>query len=138
MFDTITMSKATITRLFAGSAILVATGALIGTAAVIAARLNGAVTLGGDPFISIDPGQVAGAIVWLVVASIVAAIGTLGAIVSWAGALLNTYRLEDKTWFVSILGLGLVSLGWVAMFAYVLRGPDSTTARGQVARFAAS
>jgi hypothetical protein len=47
-------------------------------------------------------------------------------IASWVGALLNTSRLDDKTWFVVLLVLGLVSAGWVAMIAYVLAGPDGT------------
>ena len=128
MFDSIQVAKSTITRLFAVSAVLVAAGAVIGTVAVIAALANGAVRIGGDPFISLDPGQVAGAVAWLVVASIVAAIGSIGAMAAWAGALLNTSRLEDKTWFTAILGLGLVSFGWIAMFVYVLKGPDSTKA----------
>jgi hypothetical protein len=42
--------------------------------------------------------------------------------------LLNTSRLEDKAWFAALLVLGLISLGWVAMIAYVLRGPDSAVA----------
>ena len=126
MFDNVQVSKSAITRLFAVSAALVAAGAVIGAAAVIAALANGAVRIGGEPFISLDPGEIAGAVVWLVVASILAGIGTLGAITSWAFALLNTSRLEDKAWFTTILGLGLVSLGWIAMFVYVLKGPDST------------
>lgn len=126
MFENVQVAKSTITRLFAVSAVLVAAGAVIGTAAVIIALVNGAVRLGGDPFIQLDPGQIAGAVAWLVVASIIAAIGSIGAIASWAGALLNTSRLEDKTWFTAILGLGLVSFGWIAMVVYVLKGPDST------------
>jgi hypothetical protein len=50
----------------------------------------------------------------------------VAAIAAWVGALFNTARLEDKTWFAALLVLGLVSLGWVAMTAYVLAGPDST------------
>jgi hypothetical protein len=61
------------------------------------------VTLNGGPF--------AWAIAALLVASLVLAAGTLAAIASWVGALLNTSRLDDKTWFVVLLVLGLVSLG---------------------------
>ena len=52
---------------------------------------------------------------------------------TWGGALLNTSHLEDKSWFIALLGLGLVSLGWVAMIAYILKGPDSA-ARGDDTR----
>ena len=51
----------------------------------------------------------------------------MAAIAAWVGALLNTSSLEDKTWFATLLVLGLVSLGWVAVIAYVLTGPDGTT-----------
>jgi hypothetical protein len=65
-------------------------------------------------------------LVWLVIASLVIAAGAIAALVSWVGALLNTVQLDDKTWFVLLLVLGLFSFGWVAMIAYVFWGPDST------------
>ena len=37
---------------------------------------------------------------------------------------INTAELEDKTWFVVLLVLGLFSFGFVAMLAYVIAGPD--------------
>ena len=55
--------------------------------------------------------------------------GLIGGLVSWIGALLNTSRLEDKTWFIVLLVLGLVSFGLVAMIAYVIAGPDGTEQR---------
>ena len=70
---------------------------------------------------------------WRVVVLQVGLIGILAMIgggfaqlVSWVGAVLNTARLEDKTWFVVLLLLGLVSFGFVAMIAYVIAGPDGT------------
>ena len=50
--------------------------------------------------------------------------GFIGGLVSWIGALLNTAELQDKTWFVLLLLLGLFSFGLVAMIAYVIAGPD--------------
>lgn len=128
MFERMQMSKSTITRLFGVAVILVVAGAVTGTAAVIAAVANGAITIGGPQLVSFDAGAVAGAIVGLIVASVLGGIGSLAAIAAWAGALLNTYRLDDKTWFYALLGSGLVSLGWIALVAYVFRGPDSTSA----------
>ena len=51
-----------------------AAGAVVGTVAVVAALLNGAVSIGGTPFISLDPGQIAGAVAWLVGAAALAAL----------------------------------------------------------------
>jgi hypothetical protein len=127
-FGSFVMSKRAITRLFKVAIAFVVAGAVSGTAVVIVALANGAVAFGGSTFVTVNPGPFAGAVVGLIVASLLTAAGSIAAVISWAGALLNTYRLEDKTWFASLLVSGLVSLGWIAMFAYVLRGPDSTTA----------
>ena len=51
--------------------------------------------------------------------------GIIAGIVAWIGALLNTVQLPDKTWFVLLLVLGLLSFGFFAMVAYVIAGPDS-------------
>ncbi len=128
MFEKFEMSKRAITRLFKVAVAFVVAGSVSGTAVVIVALANGAVGFGGSQFISIDPGPFAGAVVGLIVASLLTAVGTIAAVASWTAALLNTSRLDDKTWFVTVLVLGLVSLGWVAMIAYVLKGPDGTTA----------
>ena len=52
--------------------------------------------------------------------------GLIGGVVSWIGALSNTWRLEGKAWFVGLLLLGIFNLGFFAMFAYVIAGPDGT------------
>ena len=127
MFENFEMSKTTITRLFGIAVALVVAGVVIGIVAVIAAIANGAVAFGGPQFVTIDVEPLAWTIAMLVAASLSGAVGAIAAIAAWAGALLNTYRLEDKTWFYALLASGLVSLGWVAMFAYVFAGPDSTT-----------
>ena len=48
--------------------------------------------------------------------------GLIGGLVSWIGALLNTWQLASKTWFVALLLLGIFSLGFFAMVAYVMAG----------------
>ena len=124
------MSKTAISRLFEVAIAFVVAGSVSGTAVVIWALVNGAVAIGGAQVVTIDSGPFVAAIVGLVIASLLTSIGTVAAVASWVGALANTARLEDKTWFAALLVLGLVSLGWVAMIAYVLRGPDSSTAQG--------
>ncbi|HEU4919235.1 MAG TPA: hypothetical protein VFT20_05800 [Candidatus Limnocylindrales bacterium] len=128
MLDTFELSKPAVTRLFGVAVALVVAGAVIGIVAVIGGLANGAVALGGPQVVTINAGPVAWTIAGLVAASSCGAAGTITAIAAWAGALLNTYRLEDKTWFLALLVTGLISLGWVAMFAYVFAGPDSNTA----------
>ena len=48
-------------------------------------------------------------------------------LVAWIGALLNTWQLYSKAWFIGLLLLGILNLGFFAMVAYVLAGPDGTT-----------
>ena len=62
----------------------------------------------------------------LIPSSLFIAGGAIAGVCSWVAALLNTVRLEDKTWFLALLVLGLCSLGWLAIVAYVVAGPDST------------
>jgi hypothetical protein len=120
------MSKSNITRLFAGAIAAVVAALIIAIVGVVAALTTGAVVIGSSEVVILNGGPFAWAIAALIVAWLVLAAGTLAAIASWVGALLNTSRLDDKTWFVVLLVLGLVSLGWVAMIVYVFAGPDST------------
>jgi hypothetical protein len=122
------MSKSTVTRLFFGAVLALAVSLVVALATVVAAIAGGVVAIGGPNVVSFD-GQVFGeSLPWLLIAALVFAGGTVAALASWIGALLNTWRLEDKTWFVALLALGLFSLGWIATIAYVIAGPDATDA----------
>jgi hypothetical protein len=122
----ISASKSTVTRLFVAGAVTSLAGLALGTVATVAAITGGAVRLGGPELVAVEPSALAGAVAWLALAGILATAGSVAAVASWLGALANTLRLDDKTWFVSLLGLGLVSFGVVAMIAYLVAGPDST------------
>jgi hypothetical protein len=120
------MSKAIVTRLFIGAALSVIVGLLIAIAGAITALASGVVTIGGPAVVTVNGTGFAGTLVWLLVAGLAFGLGAVLGIASWIGALFNTYQLEDKTWFFAILLLGIVSLGWIAMLAYVIGGPDGT------------
>ncbi len=133
------MSKAAVTALFIGGTVTVVVGAVVGLVTVVPAVVGGGVfTIGGPQAVSVNGAGVAGTLAWLVVASLVIAIGALAALASWIAALFNTAQLEDRSWFVGLLVLGLISFGWLAMVAYVLAGPDSTTLRQGAPDVAAS
>ena len=121
------MSKSTVTRLFVGAILAVVVGLVMALATVVAALADGAVRFGGPTVLTVDGETVAGALGWLLVAALVIAGGAIAALASWIGALLNTARLDDKTWFGFLLVLGLFSFGWPAMIAYVIAGPDGTS-----------
>lgn len=105
------MSKATITRLFVGAIVAVAAGLVVVLAAVWAAFASDVVVT----------------VALVAVGSLVLIAGAVAGVVSWIAALINTAQLDDKTWFVSLLVLGLCSAGVLAMVAYVLAGPDGTS-----------
>ena len=119
------MSKSAITSLFIGACLALAAGIVVGIAALVIAIANGAVSIGGPDVVTVDGGALAGMLVWIVIAAVLGGLGSLAALASWIGALLNTVQLEDKTWFGVLLVLGLLSFGWLAMVAYVIAGPDA-------------
>jgi MFS family permease len=124
------MSKATITRLFIGSVIAVVAGAVVMLAAIWIAYATDSFVMTGPDVTGIHSTGLAWTMVGLGVVSILALLGgAIGGLVSWIGALLNTAELEDKTWFIVLLVLGVFSFGLVAMIAYVIAGPDGHRSR---------
>jgi len=132
------VSKSFVTRLFIGAALAMIVGLLVGVAAVITALASGVLTIGGPQVVSVNGAGFAGMVVWLLVAALAFGLGSVLGIASWVAALVNTYQLEDKTWFVIVLVLGVVSLGWVAMIAYVVAGPDGPRYASSPRRIAAT
>jgi hypothetical protein len=102
------MSKSTITRLFAGAVVALVVGAVLVGAAVWTAIAS----------------DVAVTVILVVVGSLAMLAGVVAAVVSWIGALLNTWQFEDKTWFASLVALTVFGLAVPAMVAYVVAGPD--------------
>ena len=121
------MSKKSVTRLFVGATVAVVAGVVLGVAALWAALASDAIDLGGSNYIDVNGGSGAWtALALVIVGSMVMLGGTIAAVVSWIGALLNTWQLEDKLWFGALLAGGLLGLGVVVMIAYVVAGPDGT------------
>jgi hypothetical protein len=121
------MSKENVTRLFVGAIVVVGAGLVLGFAALWTALATDALDVGGGDVIDVNGGSGAWTALGLVIVGSLAILGgSVAAVVSWIGALLNTWLLEDKTWFASLLALGLLGLGVVAMIAYAVAGPDGT------------
>jgi hypothetical protein len=122
------MSKATVTKLFIGAAIAIAAGAVLFIASVWLAIANDVFVLSGSDVVGLR----GSALAWFLLGSsiiggVAIAGGMIAGLVSWIGALLNTWQLESRTWFAVLLLLGIFNFGIVAMIAYVIAGPDSTT-----------
>jgi hypothetical protein len=129
------MSKATVVQLFVGSVIAVIAGAVLAFAAMWIGYANGMFVMQGPDVVGMESTPFAWTMAGLALVAFLAMMGGfIGGLVSWIGALLNTAQVEDKTWFILLLVLGLFSFGVVAMIAYVIAGPDGT--RRTVARAA--
>ena len=121
------MTKPIITKLFVGGIVAVIAGIVVATAAVLWAFASGGFVLNGPDVVGINGSAFSWGIIGIIVASgFVILGGAIAGLVAWIGALLNTAQLPDKTWFVLLLVLGLLSFGFIAMIAYVIAGPDGT------------
>jgi hypothetical protein len=65
---------------------------------------------------------------------VIGLIGSLVQLVAWIGALVNSYALPEKSWFLVLLVGGLLSvalapLGFAVMVAYVVAAPDGAPYR---------
>ena len=123
------MSKAAVSALFVGASVAFIAGSVLALAAILAGVSGGVISLGGPQVVTVNGAAFVGIFPWLLGSSILLGVGALAGLASWVAALFNTFQLEDRTWFVALLALGVVSLGWIAMIAYVVAGPDSTNPR---------
>src|SRR5919109_147131 len=129
------MSKATATRLFIGGGLAVIAGAILAIAAVWIAITNDVFVMSGPDIVGLQGGAVAWSLLGAgIVGGLVIAGGLIAGFVAWIGALLNTWRIEDKTWFAVLVLLGIFNLGFFAMVAYLVAGPDSIRSAAQTSR----
>jgi len=129
------VSKSTVTRLFIGSLIAAGAGIVVTIAAVWLAFANGVFVMNGQQVVDIQSSPLTWSLLGLALIGVLAiAGGAISGLISWIGALLNTWRVESKAWFVGLLLLGIFNFGFFAMVAYVLAGPDGKA--GTVPRFA--
>jgi hypothetical protein len=121
------VTKPTITRLFIGGAIAVIAGAILATAAIWIAIANDVFVMNGPDVVGLRGSALAWSLLAAgVVGGLTMLAGAVVGVVSSIGALLNTWQLENKSWFVVLLGLWIFSLGFIGMIAYILAGPDGT------------
>jgi hypothetical protein len=106
------VQQTNVTRFFVGAIVAVGAWLVLGFAALWAALVSDAIDVGGSDVIDVNGGSGAWTALGLVIVGSLAILGgTVAAVVSWIAALLNTWQLEDKTWFASLLALGLLGPG---------------------------
>ena len=121
------MTKSTVTKIFIGSLFAIAGGVVLLAAGLFLAYVNGTFIMRGPDVVGIHPSAFTWSMAGFAIVGILAVIGgALAQFVAWIGAVLNTSRLEDKTWFIVLLVLGLLSFGFIAMIVYLVAGPDGT------------
>jgi len=122
------MSKATVTRLFIGGGVAIIAGAIVAVAAVWIAMANGVFVMNGSDIVGLQGGAAAWSLLGLgIVGAVTIMGGLIAGLVSWIGALLNTWQLESKAWFIGLLLLGIFNFGFFAMIAFLVAGPDGPT-----------
>jgi len=121
------MTKSNVTRLFMGSLIAIVAGVFVVALGFMIALATGTFVLEGPDVTGFQLSSSAPAAFSLAFVGMLAIVGGgIVQFVAWIGAVVNTSRIEDKTWFIVLLLLGLLSFGFVAMLVYVLAGPDGT------------
>jgi hypothetical protein len=121
------MTKSTVAKIFIGSLFAIVGGVVLLVAGLLLAYTSGAFIMRGPDVVGIHPSAFTWSMAGLAILGILAVIGGgLGQFVAWIGALLNTARRDDKSWFIVLLVLGLLSFGFVPMVVYLIAGPDGT------------
>jgi hypothetical protein len=119
------MSKATVTRLFIGSLIAAGAGIVFTIGAIWLAIANDVFVMNGQELVGIQGGGLAWTLLGFAILGVLAILGgVITGLISWIGALLNTWQVESKAWFIALLLLGIFNFGFFAMVAYVIAGPD--------------
>jgi hypothetical protein len=127
------MTKSTVAKIFIGSLFAIAGGVVLLAAGLVLAYANGSFIMRGPDVVGIHPSAFTWSMAGLAIVGILAVIGgALAQFVAWIGAVLNTSRLEDKTWSIVLLVLGLLSFGFIAMIVYLVAGPDGARQSAKV------
>ena len=122
------MTKATVTRLFIGGGLAIIAGAILGIAAVWIAIANDVFVMNGPDIVALRGSGLAASMLGLaIVGALVIMGGLIAGLVAWIGALLNTWQLESRAWFIALILLGIFNFGFFAMVAYLVGGPDGAS-----------
>jgi hypothetical protein len=122
------MTKATVTRLFIGGGIAIIAGAILAVVAVWIAIANDVFVMNGPDVVGIRGSALAFALLGIAIVGSLAMMGGLiTGLVAWIGALLNTWQLDSKAWFIALLLLGIFNFGFFAMIAFLVAGPDGAS-----------
>ena len=134
------MTKSTITKTWIGGLVVFAAGLLVAGIGVFLMLVYGGTfnQVAGNPnsynFVPRIDGFFWSTIAVMSVGGFFALAGGIVQLAAWIGALVNSYLLPDKAWFLVLLLGGIASLffgliGFAVMVAYVVAAPDGTPYR---------
>ena len=133
------MTKLGITRMWLAGLIVLVVGLLIGGVSLGLMLANGgtwepAASGSGSDFVPTINGFFWTTVGFMIAGFTIAAVGSVIQLAAWIGALVNTYQLEDKAWFIVLLAGGLLGLafglvGFAVMVAYLVAGPEGAPER---------
>lgn len=136
------MTKSTVTRTWIAGLVMLALGLIvagisIGLMLAYGGTFTAAANGNGYDFVPRYDAFFGTMVFFIVAGALAAAAGGIVQLVAWIGALVNTYRLQDKTWFAVLLAGGLLGfwfgpIGFVAMVAYLIAGPDGLAIQKQL------
>jgi hypothetical protein len=132
--EVIEMKKSTITRTWIGGLVLLTVGLVlagvgVGLMLAYGGTFTQVATGSAYEFVPSYDGVFWSAVAVITLGFLAAVVGGVVQLVAWIGGLINTYQLQDKTWFAVLLVGGVLGLmfgltGFAAMIAYVIAGPD--------------
>lgn len=141
------MSKVNITRMWIAGLIVLVAGLIVGGISLGLMLANGGTweRVGATNqynFVPTIDGFFWTTVGFMIAGFVVAAAAGIVQLAAWIGALVNTYQLEDKAWFIALLAGGLLGLafglvGFAAMVAYIVAGPDGMPSRQRELRLPA-
>ena len=121
------MSKTTIIKLFVASLLAIVAGVVLAISAAWVGYATSAFVVKGPDVVGIESTSLGWITAGVGIIGLLAMLGgVIGQFIAWIGAVLNTAQLQDKSWFLVLLLLGLFSFGFIAMLFYVVAGPDAT------------
>lgn len=134
------MTKLGVTRMWVAGLIVLVAGLLVGGVSLGLMLTNGGTWVpaasgnGGSDFVPTINGFFWTTVGFMIAGFTVAAVGSVIQLAAWIGALVNTYQLEDKAWFIVLLAGGLLGLafglvGFAVMVAYLVAGPENAPER---------
>jgi hypothetical protein len=134
------MTKSTITKTWIGGLVVFAAGLLVAGVGVFLMLVYGGTfnQVAGNPnsynFVPRIDSFFWTTVAVMFVGGTFALVGGIVQLAAWIGALVNSYLLPEKTWFLVVLIGGIASLffgliGFAVMVAYVVAAPDGTPYR---------